>query len=196
MIRRPPRSTLSSSSAASDVYKRQVPVGGAPSLRTTTETGTGVPCVTLCGTFAWMWDTACGACTARSTTWARSPAALCVCSTSRSVSVASGDRCTMTSAPGWPRYHRLSSMVVGSDSNHTGGSNGSTVNGSVSSTMPLGVSAYAEYIATTNVGWSPGVMPTFAIVIGTTSTLLSNTEVSSEPESPLASQMSSMGPKE
>src|SRR5664280_3736624 len=28
MIRRPPRSTLSSSSAASDVYKRQGPLGG------------------------------------------------------------------------------------------------------------------------------------------------------------------------
>eukprot|EP00658_Telonema_sp_P-2_P046058 TRINITY_DN34143_c0_g1_i1.p1 TRINITY_DN34143_c0_g1~~TRINITY_DN34143_c0_g1_i1.p1 ORF type:complete len:113 (+),score=45.94 TRINITY_DN34143_c0_g1_i1:86-424(+) len=30
MIRRPPRSTLSSSSAASDVYKRQVDYGGVP----------------------------------------------------------------------------------------------------------------------------------------------------------------------
>src|SRR5664280_2907954 len=36
MIRRPPRSTLSSSSAASDVYKRQV-WKPAPNLRTSTE---------------------------------------------------------------------------------------------------------------------------------------------------------------
>ena len=32
MIRRPPRSTLSSSSAASDVYKRQIPIGHADGI--------------------------------------------------------------------------------------------------------------------------------------------------------------------
>ena len=41
MIRRPPRSTLSASSAASDVYKRQV-------------------CVCVSGTFVSAWTTLCG----------------------------------------------------------------------------------------------------------------------------------------
>src|SRR5665647_2957947 len=47
-----------------------------------------------------------------------------------------------------------------------------------------------------NVGITPRDTPTFAIVIGTTSTLLSNTEVSRAPESPLASQMSTKATKE
>src|SRR5665647_3534871 len=47
-----------------------------------------------------------------------------------------------------------------------------------------------------NVGITPRDTPTFANVIGTTSTLLSNTEVSRAPESPLACQRSTKATKE
>src|SRR5665648_91866 len=172
-----------------------VPVGVAPSLRITTETGTGVPCRTLRGTTARMVDVSFGVSTTTSTTWARSPVALWECRTSRSVSVASAERCTVMSVPGWSTYHRVSGRLVASDSNHTGGSNGSTVNGFDSSTMPLGDSAYGEYIETTNVGVSPGVMPTDVMSIGTTTTLLSNTEVSRAYHRPLTAVRSTLLPR-
>ena len=51
MIRRPPRSTLDRSSAASDVYKRQVPVAQpvGRQLRSALRTETVVPIVRVAG---------------------------------------------------------------------------------------------------------------------------------------------------
>ena len=50
----------------------------------------------------------------------------------------------------------MSGVVPGPASNQNAGAYGSAVNGSTSSTIPLGSVAYGEYVETANVGVSPG----------------------------------------